>query len=63
MKNPLTIILLDNTEIIINEDQVCSIHKNDHACTIYMSNGHKFDCKSPTYQEWKNDILSKPINF
>jgi len=62
MKNPLVIILIDNNEVIINEDQVCSICRRDSECTtIYMSNGQTFECKSPAYQEWKNDLLSKPI--
>lgn len=57
MQKPLMIKLENDQEMIINEDQVCSvqIHENNMAM-ITMSNGQIIVCKSPSYSEWKNDL-------
>lgn len=49
---------LDNKEILVNEDQVVAVEVsiNDNAI-IYLSNGMKIECLSPTYSQWRNDVL------
>lgn len=45
-------------EILINENLVCSVHKNnDGSALIKMANGEEYECLSPAYDEWDNDTL------
>jgi len=55
MKRPLLVTLSDGREILINEDQICSIEEWENGAKICMSNGSEYFCKIPSYNQWKND--------
>jgi len=55
---PLVITLHKTEEnIIINEDQVCSIEPYSKAVRIKMSNGDEYIATYPTFEQWENDLL------
>ncbi len=55
MKRPVLVILSDGEDILINEDQICSVHQWEKGAKLRMSNGDEHFCKAPSYNEWKND--------
>lgn len=66
MKNPILItiltgsnVLLVGNELLINEDQICSIEPASDCVIIKMSNGDVHKTTHPTYIQWKNDYYAK----
>lgn len=59
MQFPLHVILTDDRQIIINEEQVCSIEPVGHVAKIRMSNGDEWMVRSPTFAEWENDVIKR----
>lgn len=50
--------LLDETKILINDDQICSIEKGPlNMAIITMSNGNIHRVKSPDFCGWENDVF------
>jgi len=60
VKSPIIVHLVDGSELLINEELVCSVSEektDSHQVTILrMADGQKYLCRSPTYDEWKNDV-------
>lgn len=61
MVKPASLDGIKNTEeILINEDQICSIEPDtSNTVLLRMSNGEFLRVTEPTWQEWKNDYLSR----
>lgn len=62
MKKPLLIQKQDRKNMIIDEEQVCSVEQSPHdggIAILRMANGDTINCMSPTYQEWYNDYLKR----
>lgn len=51
----LSVILSSGEKIIINEDQVCTVRKEDELTVVRMSNSELLQLTSPTYEQWEND--------
>lgn len=61
MKRPILITQQDGQEIVINEDQICTITPLEpNLAVIRMSNGDEIICREPTYNNWKNDVYIRP---
>lgn len=60
MNLPILIKTQNQTEIIINESQICSVIRGeDDLSIIKMSNGDEFHCIDPPFTAWKNDIYMR----
>ncbi len=55
MEHPLLIKTVDGEEILINEDQICSVKKSDKGVMISMSNGDRHECTNHPWLEWLAD--------
>jgi len=59
MKYPVLITNKEGREILINEEQVCSVAQivgEPPHSEIEMSNGTKYYCVKPTWNAWLNDL-------
>lgn len=56
MKRPILIKTIDEKEIIVNEDQICTVEQVNQGTRITMSNGEIITCLLPEYSAWINDI-------
>lgn len=63
MRSPLKIKTVNGEEVILNEDNICSVKKLNHIGTvveIVMTNGHIYNTGTFSWDEWDNDrILRK----
>jgi len=63
MRSPLKIRTVNGEEIILNEDNICSIRKMNQSggvVEIVMTNGCVYNTGTFSWEEWDNDrILRK----
>ena len=56
----LVVLLLDESEIILNENHVVSVKKlTDDNAHLTMSNGDEYSITDPSYPNWINDCLKR----
>lgn len=55
MEHPLLIKTPAGKEIILNEDQICSVKPKNDKVVITMSNGENFECTNYKWLDWLAD--------
>lgn len=57
----IKVMSLNNEEILINQEQVCSIVRSDNESDIvslHMTNGEIIETVSPKWENWEADLYS-----